>query len=58
MFARKCAACGNTSYCAANLEDWVCPYCGEQVPPVPDENGDQGLLRDRVYPAGTEPIRR
>gem|GEM_PF-3109010 len=45
MFARKCSACGNTSYCAANLEDWVCPYCGEQVPPPTpvEEDAESGL---------------
>ncbi|MGI5839496.1 MAG: hypothetical protein ACOX8W_07515 [bacterium] len=46
MFARKCNACGNTSYCAANLEEWVCPYCGEPVPRTdPEEEGLRPAVR-------------
>ncbi|MHB8158445.1 MAG: hypothetical protein ACYDEQ_13830 [Desulfocucumaceae bacterium] len=31
MYEKKCPDCGGSSFSAADLVSWICPYCGREI---------------------------
>ena len=46
MVGKKCPKCNKISYSAAEMGNWICPYCGNNLKDIPaqekkDMRGDK-----------------